>query len=269
MARSIGDWYADHTRGLPDDAPDDEVVEPPAIWDLRSSDTTTGRSGRRDSGYGIGRNSRRTGTGSAGRTGAVHPDLQRSRRSAGSTVAQTSAGKRRIILAAMQANPRADAKSLAAFLTRHGTPVSAAEVAAVKDALASPFTTSTLRAGRLPERARRAMDTIEDVVRANPHLGKKALVAKLQARGVSATKAQVGEALLKLRSSTAVGRNAATGVRRGQATPRTRASRKTPSKPALVIKVRAGAQASRTAHETPLCPSCGVRVSIYGGCRCS
>ncbi len=41
------------------------------------------------------------------------------------------------------------------------------------------------------------------------------------------------------------------------------------TKPAMVIKVNAGAQTSRTLHETPLCPSCGMRLRVLAMCRCS
>ncbi len=50
VARSIGDWFADHARESPDDSPDDEVVERQAPWDLQSSGLSTTRSARRDAG---------------------------------------------------------------------------------------------------------------------------------------------------------------------------------------------------------------------------
>jgi hypothetical protein len=269
MARSIGDWFADHTRQLPDDAPDDEVVEPQAPWDLQSPERVTMRSERRDVVNSPHRPSRQAKTRGKGR--AAVPAQRRPREVTPvktTTVAKESV--RQAILAAIQANPRVDARNLAAFLTRNGTAVTAAEVAAVKDALASPFTVVNPRPGRVPQTALHAVHTIQEVVRANPHMGKKALVAVLKARGVVATKAEVASAIAQAWTSTSSNRRTSAGRRRAKPTSHARGTPTVAAKkPPRAVKISAGAQTSRTTHETPLCSSCGVRISIYSGCRCS
>ncbi len=198
MAKSIGDWFADHGRVLSDDAADDEVVEPQPLWDVRSSGASVSRAERRDAGYGGGGSGRRSSgarsAGPVGRTGAT----------------------------------------------------------AGRGAGASNKTAA-----------------IRDVVRAHPRMGKKALIALLRARGIPATKADVTAAQLNMR--TASPEPSAARFRSGSkpATGSRRTTRKPAKKPAVVFKISAGAQTSRTEHETPLCPSCGIRVNIYGGCRCS
>ena len=237
MAGSIGDWYADHALGLPDDFPDDEVVERHAAWDLRSSGVATTRSARRDAGLGGGRTTRSPGPlrgsrGSSGTpsTGALSPSV-RSR-----------------VQASIRANPRADAASIAAALTRAGHGVTAAQVAAVGAAAASAS-----RAGRHRPTTPGPTEVaarIRDAARAHPQLSTKKLAALLRARGTVVTKAQVAQVLAREQPS---------GNRRAAEQ----------RKPAVVIKVTAGAQGSRTVHETPLCQSCGVRLSVYSTCRCS
>ena len=198
MARSIGDWFADHGQLLPDDAADDELVEPQPLWDLRSSGASVRRSERRDAGYGGGGSGRRTSgaksVGAVGRTGAT--------------------GGR-----------SADASS------------------------------------------RRT--AIRDAVRAHPGMGKKALAALLRARGIPTTKAEVTAAQLNMRAASPppTAPRFKSGSKPGTGSRRT--TRKPAKKPAMVFKISAGAQTSRTEHETPLCPSCGIRVNLNGGCRCS
>jgi hypothetical protein len=188
MARSIRDWYADHAQQLPDDAPDDEVVETQAPWDTRSSGTATTRTTRRDAGYGGGHTSRHASTSARG------ADLQgRGARTAG------------------RQGQRGDGTA-----------------------------------------SRGLASEIRRAAHANPQLGHKRLAALLRTRGTSVTRAQVAEVLRRGRSSSS--RHGRPGADR---------------KPALVVEVTAAAQTSRTVHETPLCPSCGVRLSIYGICRCS
>lgn len=269
MARSIGDWFADHVRQLPDNAPDDEAVGPQAPWDLQSSETMTQRSERRDAVDTPNLPSRQAKTRAQDR--AAVPAQRRLREIAPVKTAHgTKESVRQTILAAIQANPRVDPRSLAASLTRHGTPVRAADVAAVKDALSSPFKTVPTRAVKLPATPLQAMTAIHDVVRANPHLGKKALVALLRARGIAATKAEIASALAHVRTPTPGKGASKTGRRPAGPIAGQKPKRTVPTKqPARTVKISACAQKSRTAHETPLCSSCGMRVSIYSGCRCS
>ncbi|NEK87619.1 hypothetical protein GCU60_17920 [Blastococcus saxobsidens] len=256
MARSIGDWFADHARSLPDDAPDDEVVEPQAPWDVQFSGTSAKRSERRQT--------------VTGRNRAAAP-AQRQPRD-GAAVKGTTGGKapaRETILAAIQANPHVDARSLAAFLSRHGTAVTGAEVAAVKDQLASPFKVIKTRPGSLPTSALKAMHAIHEVVRANPQMGRKALAAILRSRGVVATKAEIASAIGQARAPKPSNRRATAGNRQAKQPSHARQKMTMARKPARTVKIAANAQTSRVTHETPLCSSCGVRISIYSGCRCS
>lgn len=272
MARSIGDWFADHARRLPDDAPDDEVVESQAPWDreLQPSGTMTKRSERRTALKDPDDQPSRQAKSRGQRRTAV-PVQQRPRDVApGRGTARAKESVQRTILAALQANPRADARSLAAFLTRHGTAVTASEVKAVKDALASPFKGVTTTPGKLPVTVLQAMHAIQEAVCANPHMGSKALVAILKSRGVHATKAEVTSAMATARTLTS--RSRSTNADGSHAKPTSQARRKPTAaarKPSRPVKISAGAQTSRTTHETPLCSSCGVRISIYSGCRCS
>lgn len=257
MARSIGDWFADHSRGVPDDAPDDEFVERQAAWDLPSSGTAAGRTDRR---------APTRGSRTKGQADARSPGRDAPTPSAGVT-----ASVRQTILAALRANPRADARSLAAFLTRHGTAVNAAAVAAVKDELASPFKTVRVQpAAQLPTSALQALSAVQDAVHANPHMGKKALVALLRARGMSVTRAEIATAIAQARTHM-VGHSSNSANRlRAKPTLSVRGKPAAPTrKPSRAVKIRAAAQSSRTAHETPLCSSCGVRISLESGCRCS
>lgn len=193
MARSIGDWFADHERATLGDNQDDEIVEQQAPWDLRTSGMATTRSDRRGAGFGT--------------------KKARFGRSAGATVPPGGRGK---------GKPAAP---------RWGNS-------------ASPAARS--KATPLESRIRNAAN-------ANPGLGYKKLAALLRSTGVPVTKAQVAEALARSRSASNKGAQ------------RSRAK----AKPAMIIRVKAGAQTSRTVHETPLCPSCGVRLSVIGTCRCS
>ncbi|MGY1690360.1 hypothetical protein [Geodermatophilus sp. SYSU D01105] len=158
---------------------------------------------------------------------------------------------RRKIRAAANVDTRADAPRLAASLTKAGTPVSPAQVAAV---LGRPLPAAGI-AGRAtdPQRVpRKIASEIRRAAHAHPQIGHKRLAALLRARGTDVTKAQVAEVLTRRRLSAS---------HNGRSTQS--------KKPAMVIKVTAAAQTSRTVHETPLCQSCGVRLSIYGTCRCS
>jgi hypothetical protein len=252
VARSIGDWFVDHARELPDNSPDDEVVERQAPWDLHRSGLSTTRSARRNDGL-SGRSAWTSKTRAVDSRGA---GAGTPARSTGTTSALDAASPvpksvRKKILAAVKANPRADAKTLAATLTRGGTPVSPFQVAAVlgrplRVASTNSRTTSTKPASR------KVASEIRRAAHANPEIGHKKLAALLRARGTDVTKAQVAEVLTRRRRLASRDGHAAT----------TR-------KPAMVIKVAAAAQTSRTVHETPLCQSCGVRLSIYDTCRCS
>ncbi|MGY1780327.1 hypothetical protein [Geodermatophilus sp. SYSU D01036] len=252
MARSIGDWFADHARELPDDSPDDEVVERQAPWDLQSSGLSTTRSTRRNAGLSAttawmsrsrAGGGRSTAAGTAGRRAGA----------ASAQSASTSVPKsvRKKILTAARVDPRADARSLAASLTRAGTPVTPSQVAAV---LGRPLPTAGTR-GRATNTSpvtRKLASEIRRAAHANSQVGHKRLAALLRARGVNVDKAQVAEVLTpRWRLPSRDGRAA-----KGR-------------KPAVVIKVNAGAQTSRTVHETPLCPSCGMRLSVLAMCRCS
>lgn len=93
---------------------------------------------------------------------------------------------------------------------------------------------------------------IRRAAHANRQIGYKKLAALLRARGTDVTKAQVAEVLRRAQPERAG----------GQPPKKTR-------RPALVVKVTAAVQASRTVHETPLCQSCGMRLSIHAMCRCS
>lgn len=249
MARSIGDWFADHARHLRDDAHDDEVVEPQAPWDTRSTGMATTRAERRGAGFGGGQTSRRASTSASGR--------QRGGDGGGSRTAggPSKPGPvipdvlRRRIIAAARANSRADAKSLAAHLTRAGTPVTAAQVAAVTKV---PVAATEAQKGTTSRTDRPDVAAaIRRAAAANLDLGPTKLAALLRSRGTAVSKAQVKEVLARRRSSATCKRPPAK------------------AKPGLVIKVKAGAQASRTVHETPLCPSCGLRLNVYAMCRCS
>ncbi|WP_091366158.1 hypothetical protein [Geodermatophilus telluris] len=252
MARSIGDWFADHAHELPDGSPDDEVVERQAPWDLQSSGLSTTRSARRDGGLSAETAWTARSLAGGGRSAAAGTPAQygaaASARSASSSVPKSV---RKKILTAARINPRADVNSLAASLTRAGTPVSSSQVAAV---LGRPLAAAGTR-GRATDTSRVARKVASEIRRtahANPQMGHKRLAALLRARGVDVDKAQVAEVLTRRwRLSSRNGR-AAKGT-----------------KPAMVIKVNAGAQTSRTLHETPLCPSCGMRLSVLAMCRCS
>ncbi|MGY1680634.1 hypothetical protein [Geodermatophilus sp. SYSU D01176] len=252
MARSIGDWFADHARELPDDAPDDEVVERQAPWDLQAAELSTTRSARRDAGLTGKKTTRMSRSGTGGHRAAAETPARNSG-TASALQAATSVPKsvRKKILAAARLNPRADVRSLAASLTRAGTPVSPPQVAAI---LKRPLPIASAR-GPAPKTKpvpRKVASEIRRVAHANPQMGHKRLAALLRAHGIDVTKAQVAEVLT---------RRWRLPSRDGRATKGT--------KPAMVIKVNAGAQTSRTLHETPLCPSCGMRLSVLAMCRCS
>jgi hypothetical protein len=252
VARSIGDWFADHARELPDDAPDDEVVERQAPWDLQSSGLSTTRSVRRGAGLGGGT----AWTSKARAGGGRKPAAGTGARSGGTASTRGTANSvpksvRKKILAAARLNPRADVTSLAASLTRAGTPVSPPQVAAVLGRPLPAASTHGRATDTMPV-TRAVASEIRRAAHANPQIGHKRLAALLRSRGTDVTKAQVAQVLTRPQPKK----------------PDNQRSTR-PSKPALVIKVTAGAQASRTVHETPLCESCGVRLSIYGTCRCS
>lgn len=251
MARSIGDWFADHARELPDDSPDDEVVERQAAWDLQSPGLGTTRSARREAGL-----SARTTRTSRSRSGGGHSAAGSPGRSGGAPSARSSSSSvpksvRKKIIAASRVAPRADARSLAASLTRAGAPVTPSQVAAV---LGRPLVAVGTRVGATdPNRpSRQLASEIRRAAHANPRMGHKRLAALLRASGVNVTKAQVAEVLTRRWRSASQDRRACDE-----------------KKPAVVIKVNAGAQTSRTPHATPLCPSCGMRLSVLATCRCS
>ncbi len=252
MARSIGDWFADHARVLPDDSPDDEVVERQEPWDLQAAELTTTRTARRDAGKG--RKAARTATSGNASGRASTTSVRRhsgSATPARATSAPVPKSLRKKITAAARLNSRADVTVLAASLTRSGIPVTPQQVAAV---LGRPLPrTAALSPTADTRPVRKAVASqIRSLAHAHPHLGHRRLAALLRARGVDVSRAQVAEVLR----------------RRWQASSRA-ASPSSIRKPATVIKVTAAAQTSRTVHETPLCPSCGVRLSIIGQCRCS
>jgi hypothetical protein len=259
VARSIGDWYADHARDLPDDWSDDEFVERQAPWDLSSSGMSITRSARRDAGLG-GRGARSSSRASTeGRGGSP----RNSPSAGGSTSARTAAGSlprsvRKRILAAVALNPRASATTIAASVTKAGSPVSPAQVAAVIATRGSANWTQ--KRGMTPGTVdSRLAAEIRRMAGAHPELGYKRLAALMRARGTQVSRAGVAEVLRRQWL-------ASRGRRGTKGKPPTGSKSK---RPALVIKVTAGAQTSRTMHETPLCPSCGVRLSLQGMCRCS
>ena len=86
-----------------------------------------------------------------------------------------------------------------------------------------------------------------------PGIGYKRLARILTVTGMQVTRTQVADVLAHPNS--AWKRKTATAI--------------APRKPGLVIHVTAGAQRSRTAPITELCPSCGVRISLAGLCLCS
>ena len=93
---------------------------------------------------------------------------------------------------------------------------------------------------------------IRQAAEAFPGIGPKRLARHLREKGFLVTKAQVAAVLARPRVA-----------------PKRTASRAAPKrKPAMVIRA-SGAQRSRVEHATELCPSCGVRPTIEGNCRCS
>jgi hypothetical protein len=251
VARSIRDWFADHSRDI--GSSEDEVTEAPAPWDVRAAGTATTRSARRDASVSGGGRSRRSfpagddpGSRTERRSGKVSAGADRTP----TTVQPVPSRVRRAILDAVRANPSATSVALAAHLTRQGTPVTTAQVAAVRNAPQSPLGTGS--------QARRDPSTQEKVAKickaaqTHPHLGVFEIHALLRSRGVTVTKEQVAGVLAQRLSALQRGRP---GVRATDLGPTTR--------------VGNAAKPEKAPHETPLCPSCGARPSIYGICRCS
>lgn len=270
MAGSIGDWFADHTRSLSDDAPDDEVVESQLPWDVRSSGTATARPERRSAGYGGGRIKRRETAVRREQARAAPSEQLSGQSKVPSFHTPLTSSLRQTIVVAIRSNPRADAASLAAFLTRHGTPVRAAQIKAVKDELSSPFKVvpaTPSRENRTP--ALQALSAVQEVVRSHPGMSKKALLALLRARGITATKAEVAAALSQASAPRRGPQSQVTKRRNSGSQAQLQRAAGTTSKRSRPIRISAGAQTSRTTHETPLCSSCGMRVSINSSCRCS
>jgi hypothetical protein len=249
VARSIGDWFADHSRDS--GSAEDDVAEAPAPWDVLAAGTATTRSARRDAGLGGRGRQRRSSFPSADGS----QDRPERRFRTANTGAEQSATPvpdiprrlRRAILDGVRAHPGATSATLAAFLTRGGTPVTPAQVAAVRNAPESP-----LRTGRWARRDPSTQEKIAKIRKAaqtNPHLGVPEVLALMRSRGVTVTKEQVAGVL------------AQRGRQRQRPGDKVRQLGTT--------SVGNSAKPERAPHEAPLCPSCGARPSAYGICRCS
>jgi hypothetical protein len=93
------------------------------------------------------------------------------------------------------------------------------------------------------------------IARANPGRGYKTLAAMLRAKGTTVKKAEIAKVL-----------------RIQQANPKTKPTkpRTAPGQQTRGAKPKwQGAAAPRPEPSTPLCTSCGMRVSVLGQCRCS
>ncbi|RBY91059.1 hypothetical protein [Blastococcus sp. TF02A-30] len=88
---------------------------------------------------------------------------------------------------------------------------------------------------------------------AHPGTGYKQLARMLRAVGLNVTRADVARVLAHPNS----------------AWKRKASSPPPPRKPAMVIRIPADAQRSRVVPATDLCPSCGMRPTVLGTCRCS
>lgn len=252
MARSIEDWFADHERE-PSGSSEDEFVEAQQPWDVQSAGVVTTRSARREVGVPNSPKSRRGSSSARGKRkqaaqgyggSGAGPEAGRA------AVPPISGTLRQAILAAAQANPGATAKTLAASLTRKGIPVSPAQVTAVRTAPTSPLRTGT-HARRDPS-MREKTEKIRRAATTHPHLGVPKLFSLLRSRGITVTEDQVAAVLRQLRSSTRGSHPSARSV---------------PSVP--VNDVSSAARTGRTSQDAALCPSCGVRPSALGICRCS
>ncbi len=276
MARSIGDWFADHAGQLSDGAPDDEVLEHQAPWDLHATGMPTGGTEHRSARH---KQSMQPARRTQSRRGRPEEHTA-SRTYPGGPPARTpngvSASLRHAILVAIRESPGADDGSLAAALTRAGTPVRPEHIAAVRGARLSPIPMTVEKPPIIPLVGSRLAEAVRQVLRTDPGIGKKRLAEQLRARGIVATKRQLAVALAHLRTrypgsrSSPTVRGSATERRSTAATARkTRAAMSLTEVPKRITKIKAEAQVSRTQHETPLCSSCGIRLSIYSACRCS
>ena len=197
MARSINDWFQDHSDPSLGDRLDDEAVERAAPWDLQAAGMSTTRSERGRAGSGSRRGSRGRGDGgsAAKRTGGVPAP-----RSTGSNAKKS--GRRQ------SSKPQGPATEVEA--------------------------------------------TIRRIAKANPGVGYKRIARHLRDHGINVSRAEVAQVLAHPNSF----------WKRKVAVP-------PPRKPGMVFRISAAAQRSRVAPETDLCPSCGVRPSVTGTCRCS
>jgi hypothetical protein len=252
VARSIKDWFADHERDQ-NVSSEDEFVEAQQPWDVQSASMATTRSVRRDVGAPNSPKSRRGSSSARGKkkqtaqdTGAFGAMPEATR-----TAVQSISGTlRRAILTASQANPGASTKSLAASLTRKGTPVSPAQVTAVRRAPTSPLRTGG-PVRRDPLMAEKTAK-IRHAATTHPHFGAAKLFSLLRSRGITVTENHVTAVLAQLRSTTQGTRQSARSVKLDRQT-----------------DVSTAARAGRTSEEAELCSSCGVRPSVSGICRCS
>ena len=198
MARSINDWFQDHSDSSFGDHLDDEVVERSAPWDLKAAGMATTRSERGQASAGGWRGS--LGRGSGGSS---------AKRAGGARATQSTATNAKKSAHRQASKPRGTATELEA--------------------------------------------TIRRVAKANPGVGYKRIARHLRDHGINVSRAQVAQVLAHPNS-----------FWKRKATPVP-----PPRKPGVVFRVSAGAQRSRMVPATDLCPSCGVRPSVTGTCRCS
>jgi hypothetical protein len=104
--------------------------------------------------------------------------------------------------------------------------------------------------------SRSGATTIEAQIRraaaAHPGTGYKQLARLLRAEGLNVSRADVARVLAHPNSAW-----------------KRKAASQPPRKPALVSRTPAAAQSSRVVPMTELCPSCGMRPTVLGICRCS
>lgn len=250
MARSIAGWYADHTHDGPDGSSDDEYVEPQAPWDLQAPGLSTTRPVRRDAGMSSTSASTSRSRRTPGRKAGTGSSTGRAT-TGGGAANSVSKVLRRKILAAARMTPRADAESLVASLKRAGTSVTVTQVLAVTDR-ALPTALRSYHSSVGSRVSRETASEIRRAARADPQIGHKRLTALLRTQGMDVTRAQVAEVLRRPKRAPAASK------------PPEKANR-----PAMTVKVTASAQTSRIVHETPLCQSCGMRLSLQFTCRCS
>lgn len=253
MAKSIGDWFADHSGNS--DSGEDEVIETQAPWDLGAADVVTTRSARRQAG---GSEDGRARQASSPSPGNISRPERRSRASVSGAHGGSSAVPpipkriRRTILAMMRANPDASAAALTALLARSGTTVTTPQVAVVMRAAKSTMRQASLGARADPFEQEK-LAKIRRATQTHPHLGVPGVLALLRSRGVNVTKEQVAGVLAQRpvgprsreRFRPDAGRSGGTSGEVVNTAP------------------------ERPRHEDPLCPSCGARPSVYGICRCS